>query len=200
MFLDYLPRGGARRAPELQHVPTQLVGQAENAGDDRVGGVFCATAEHQTPQPQHVLARLSSIRGPRAARRSDIVDEFRTSGPVYSICPATTTSVLNYFGVLTGIAFDWGYMLVWLIANHEHVTCFNRKKVRDWAASAQRRGSNVDLAARAEAQAETTESRCGGCLCCCGPRPDVLVEHEAQREARIAAHRGVLPGLEAGDA
>ena len=39
-------------------------------------------------------------------------------------------------------------MLVWLIANHEHVTCFNRKKVRDWAASAQRRGSNVDLAAR----------------------------------------------------
>ena len=87
-------------------------------------------------------------------------------------------------------------MLVWLIANHEHVTCFNRKKVRDWAASAQRRGSNVDLAARAEAQAETTESRCGGCLCCCGPRPDVLVEHEAQREARIAAHRGVLPGLE----
>ena len=76
----------------------------------------------------------------------------------------------------------------------------NRKKVRDWAASAQRRGSNVDLAARAEAQAETTESRCGGCLCCCGPRPDVLVEHEAQREARIAAHRGVLPGLEAGDA
>ena len=91
-------------------------------------------------------------------------------------------------------------MLVWLIANHEHVTCFNRKKVRDWAASAQRRGSNVDLAARAEAQAETTESRCGGCLCCCGPRPDVLVEHEAQREARIAAHRGVLPGLEAGDA
>ena len=42
-------------------------------------------------------------------------------------------------------------MLVWLIANHEHVTCFNRKKVRDWAASAQRRGSNVDLAARAEA-------------------------------------------------
>ena len=91
-------------------------------------------------------------------------------------------------------------MLVWLIANHEHVTCFNRKKVRDWAASAQRRGSNVDLAARAEAQAETTDSRCGGCLCCCGPRPDVLVEHEAQREARIAAHRGVLPGLEAGDA
>ena len=91
-------------------------------------------------------------------------------------------------------------MLVWLIANHEHVTCFNRKKVRDWAASAQRRGSNVDLAARAEAQAETTESRCGGCLCCCGPRPDVLVEHEAQREARIAAHRGVLPGLEPGDA
>ena len=87
-------------------------------------------------------------------------------------------------------------MLVWLIANHEHVTCFNRKKVRDWAASAQRRGSNVDLAARAEAQAETTDSRCGGCLCCCGPRPDVLVEHEAQREARIAAHRGVLPGLE----
>ena len=52
------------------------------------------------------------------------------------------------------------------------------------------------LAARAEAQAETTDSRCGGCLCCCGPRPDVLVEHEAQREARIAAHRGVLPGLE----
>ena len=93
-------------------------------------------------------------------------------------------------------------MLVWLIANHEHVTCFNRKKVRDWAASAQRRGSNVDLAARAEAQADTTDSRCGGCLCCCGPRPDVLVEHEAQREARIAAHRGVLPGLEpdAGDA
>ena len=91
-------------------------------------------------------------------------------------------------------------MLVWLIANHEHVTCFNRKKVRDWAASAQRRGSNVDLAARAEAQAETTESRCGGCLCCCGPRPDVLVAHEAQREARIAAHRGVLPGLEPGDA
>ena len=92
-------------------------------------------------------------------------------------------------------------MLVWLIANHEHVTCFNRKKVRDWAASAQRRGSNVDLAARAEAQADTTDSRCGGCLCCCGPRPDVLVEHEAQREARIAAHRGVLPGLEpdAGD-
>ncbi len=87
-------------------------------------------------------------------------------------------------------------MLVWLIANHEHVTCFNRKKVRDWAASAQRRGSNVDLAARAEAQADTTDSRCGGCLCCCGPRPDVLVEHEAQREARIAAHRGVLPGLE----
>ena len=91
-------------------------------------------------------------------------------------------------------------MLVWLIANHEHVTCFNRKKVRDWAASAQRRGSNVDLAARAEAQADTTDARCGGCLCCCGPRPDVLVEHEAQREARIAAHRGVLPGLEAGDA
>ena len=91
-------------------------------------------------------------------------------------------------------------MLVWLIANHEHVTCFNRKKVRDWAASAQRRGSNVDLAARAEAQADTTDSRCGGCLCCCGPRPDVLVEHEAQREARIAAHRGVLPGLEPGDA
>ena len=91
-------------------------------------------------------------------------------------------------------------MLVWLIANHEHVTCFNRKKVRDWAASAQRRGSNVDLAARAEAQAETTDSRCGGCLCCCRPRPDVLVEHEAQREARIAAHRGVLPGLDAGDA
>ena len=87
-------------------------------------------------------------------------------------------------------------MLVWLIANHEHVTCFNRKKVRDWAASAQRRGSNVDLAARAEAQADTTDSRCGGCLCCCGPRPDVLVENEAQREARIAAHRGVLPGLE----
>ena len=87
-------------------------------------------------------------------------------------------------------------MLVWLIANHEHVTCFNRKKIRDWAASAQRRGSNVDLAARAEAQADTTDSRCGGCLCCCGPRPDVLVEHEAQREARIAAHRGVLPGLE----
>ena len=78
---------------------------------------------------------------------------------------------------------------------YEHVTCFNRKKVRDWAASAQRRGSNVDLAARAEAQAES-DSRCGGCLCCCGPRPDVLVEHEAQREARIAAHRGVLPGLE----
>ena len=91
-------------------------------------------------------------------------------------------------------------MLVWLIANHEHVTCFNRKKVRDWAASAQRRGSNVDLAARAEAQADTTDSRCGGCLCCCGPRPDVLVENEAQREARIAAHRGVLPGLEPGDA
>ena len=53
----------------------------------------------------------------------------------------------------------------------------------------------LDLAARAEAQADS-DSRCGGCLCCCGPRPDVLVEHEAQREARIAAHRGVLPGLE----
>ena len=151
-FLDDLPRGGARRAPELQYVPAHLVGKAEDAGDDRVGGARRATtgsgaaAEDQTPQAQHVFARLSSIRGPRAARRADVSDELLTSDPVL---------IPSQF----------------------------------------RPSALVDLAARAEAQAES-DSRCGGCLCCCGPRPDVLVEHEAQREARIAAHRGVLPGLE----
>lgn len=77
--------------------------------------------------------------------------------------------------------------LVWMIANHEHVTCFNRRKVRDWAASQRRRGGDVDLAERASEQA-TAGSRCGGCLCC-GSRPDVLVEHEARRAARIASHQ-----------
>ena len=88
VFLDDLPRGGARRAPELQHVPAHLVGQAEDAGDDRVGGARRATtgsgaaAEDQTPQPQHASARLPSIRGPRAARCADVSDELLTSDPV----------------------------------------------------------------------------------------------------------------------
>ena len=69
-----------------------------------------------------------------------------------------------------------------MIANHEHVTCFNRRKVRDWAASQRRRGGDVDLAERASEQATA------GCLCC-GSRPDVLVEHEARRAARIASHQ-----------
>ena len=80
-FLDYLPRGGARRAPELQHVPAQLVRQAENVGDDWVGGGRRATtgsgaaAEHQTAQPQHVFARLFSIRSPGATGPADVCDE-----------------------------------------------------------------------------------------------------------------------------
>ena len=69
-FLDYFPRGVARRAPELQHVTKHVVGELEHAGDDRVGGVFCATAEHQTPQPQHVFAGLPSIISPGRRRRS----------------------------------------------------------------------------------------------------------------------------------
>ena len=88
-FLYYFPRGIARRAPEFQNVPAHLIGELEHAGDDRVGGVLRATAEHQTPQAQHVFAGLFSIRGPRAAGRADVSDELRTSGPV-SICPATT--------------------------------------------------------------------------------------------------------------
>ena len=38
-------------------MPAQLVGEAEDAGDDRVGGILRATAEHQAPEPQHALAR-----------------------------------------------------------------------------------------------------------------------------------------------
>ena len=88
MDLDYFPRGIARRAPELEHSPSELVGQAEDAGGDRVGGARRATtgsgavAEDQTPQPQHVFARLPSIRGPRAARCADVSDELSTSDPV----------------------------------------------------------------------------------------------------------------------
>ena len=43
--LDYLPRGVARRAPELQDVPKELVGEAKNGGDDRVGIARAAEAQ-----------------------------------------------------------------------------------------------------------------------------------------------------------
>ena len=80
--LDDLPRRVARRAPELQNAPTELVGEAKNWGDDRVGGVFRATAEHLTPQAQHVFAGLPSIRGPGAAGRADGHEQLLTSNPV----------------------------------------------------------------------------------------------------------------------
>ena len=78
---DHLPYGVACRAPELQDVPAQLVGQAQDAADDRVGGARRATtgsgaaAEDQTPQSQDAFAGLPSIRGPRAARRADLTNE-----------------------------------------------------------------------------------------------------------------------------
>ena len=60
ILLDYLPRGVARRAPELQNVPTELVGEAKNWGDDRVGTPRAAgqraTANHQAPHSQHALS------------------------------------------------------------------------------------------------------------------------------------------------
>ena len=84
--LDYLPRGVARRAPELQDVPTELVGEAKNGGDDRVGIARAAgpraTAEDQIPQSQDAFAGLPSIRGPRAARRADGREQVPTSNPV----------------------------------------------------------------------------------------------------------------------
>ena len=66
--LDHLrlPYGVGRRAPELQDVPAQLVGQAQDAADDRIGGARRATtgsgaaAEDQTPQAQYVLMSLGS--------------------------------------------------------------------------------------------------------------------------------------------
>ena len=88
VLLDYLPRGVARRAPELQHVPAQLVRQAENVGDDWVGGGRRATtgsgavAEDQAPQPQHVFAGLPSIISPLAARRVDAKDELHKNAKI----------------------------------------------------------------------------------------------------------------------
>ena len=82
-----LTNGVARGAPELQDVPAQLVGQAQDAADDRIGGARRATtgsgaaAEDQTPQSQDVLAGLPPIRGPRAARRADLTNELRPSDP-----------------------------------------------------------------------------------------------------------------------
>ena len=89
--LDYLrlTNGVARGAPELQDVPAQLVGQAQDAADDRIGGACRATtgsgaaAEDQTPQSQDAFAGLPSIRSPRAARRADLTDELRPSDPVW---------------------------------------------------------------------------------------------------------------------
>ena len=116
-FLDYLPRGGARRAPELQHVTKDVVGELEHADNEWVGGVLRSAPEHQTPQPQHVLARLSSIRGPRATGRADVVDEFRTSGPVYSICPATGVDIAvqtldPFFGRPTSLGFKFCFHML----------------------------------------------------------------------------------------
>ena len=56
--LEYLARR-VGRAPELKHVPAELVGQAEDADDDWVGGVLRATARGQAAQPEDALARCS---------------------------------------------------------------------------------------------------------------------------------------------
>ena len=83
-----LTNGVARGAPELQDVPAQLVGQAQDAADDRVGGARRATtgsgaaSEDQAPQPQHVFAGLPSIISPRAARRVDANDELHKSAKI----------------------------------------------------------------------------------------------------------------------
>ena len=89
-------------------------------------------------------------------------------------------------------------------ANHETRDVFQPEEgPRSRAASAQlAHRATSDLAARAEAQAETTESRCGGCLCCCGPRPDENTSSSTRRSARHArtgrdGRRPLPAGLEA---
>ena len=83
--LYYLPRDLALHAPELQHVPAQLVGQAQDVGDDRIGGVFRATAEHQAPEPQHALARKTGVGAPRTGR-ADSEDEVLAREPMLICC------------------------------------------------------------------------------------------------------------------
>ena len=98
LCLDYFPRGIARRAPELQHVTKHVVGELEHAGNEWVGGVLRSAAEHQTPQPQHVLAGLSSIHGPGAAGRAHISDELLTSDPVFIRVVRSTKTSDRVFG------------------------------------------------------------------------------------------------------
>ena len=84
--LDYLPRGVARRAPELQNLPTELVGEAKNRGDDRVGIARAAwpraTADYEAPHSQYTLALPLPVSDPGAAGRADGREQLLTSNPV----------------------------------------------------------------------------------------------------------------------
>ena len=86
MDLDYFPRGVARRAPELQDVPTELVGEAKNGGDDRVGIARAAepraTSDYEAPHSQYTLALHLPVSDPGAAGRSDGCEQLLTSNPV----------------------------------------------------------------------------------------------------------------------
>jgi len=64
--------------------------------------------------------------------------------------------------ILTGAA------LFWMVANHEHVTCFNKKKVKRWAAGMEEDStateSQKQLAEKAMRDAD--KAHCCGTLCC----------------------------------
>ena len=76
-------RGGARRAPETrlrgQH---EQIGQTEDEGDDRVGGVFCATAATRLRSRNAMTPGLfRSLLDPAATPR-DVGDERLAGEPV----------------------------------------------------------------------------------------------------------------------
>ena len=90
-ILDYFARDVAPTSPVVQHLPDQLVREAQDAGDDRVGASRAvaravgrrAAAEHQASQAEHLLARRPPISRPGAARRFNTFVTFGVSWKVW---------------------------------------------------------------------------------------------------------------------
>ena len=88
-ILDYFARDVAPTSPVVQHLPDQLVREAQDAGDDRVGASRAvaravgrrAAAEHQASQAEHLLARRPPISRPGAARRFNTFGERPARAP-----------------------------------------------------------------------------------------------------------------------
>ena len=88
-ILDYFARDIARDAPVVQHLPDQLVREAQDAGDDRVGASRAASpravAEHQASQAEHLLALHPPISRPGAARRFNTFGERPARDPMFVV-------------------------------------------------------------------------------------------------------------------